>query len=101
MFVLLITVPCDAGYYLPERALPTCLPCPKGTYQDQQGQTECKPCLAGSTTLTTGSDHPVMCNVKEIRFNVDASAKMDETEEETSNSVDEDNVTEETLDEFV
>jgi hypothetical protein len=59
-------VPCDAGYYLPERDLETCLACPAGTYQDEKGQTSCKPCLPGSTTLTDGSNHPTMCSVRVV-----------------------------------
>ena len=57
----IILVPCDRGYYLPRRDLPACVACPKGTYQDNKGQTECKPCLPGSSTVTTGTDHPAMC----------------------------------------
>ena len=60
-----VSVPCDAGYYLPSRHLETCLPCPQGTYQDTKGQMSCKPCIEGTTTLTMGSDHPVMCNVRQ------------------------------------
>ena len=57
-------MPCDRGYYLPQRNLTSCLPCPKGQYQDEQGQVKCKSCLAGSTTKDVGSDHPTMCSVR-------------------------------------
>ena len=56
-----LCVPCDSGFYHPERTLKTCVACPMGTYQNLQGQTFCKPCLEGSSTLMEGADHPTMC----------------------------------------
>lgn len=72
-----VSVPCDAGYYIPSRELDTCLPCPLGTYQNEQGQTSCKSCLEGSTTLTVGSDHPVMCNARVTEINVNTTAQVE------------------------
>lgn len=86
-YLLSLAVPCDAGYYLASRENVTCTPCPVGTYQDDQGQISCKSCLPGSTTLTEGSDSPIMCSVRAQRVRI---PENDETPPESLIDLNED-----------
>jgi CUB/sushi domain-containing protein len=68
-----LCVPCDVGYYLPDRELTACQPCPIGKYQDEKGQASCKACPSGSTTLSDGAYDVSQCSVRTMTVGLSAA----------------------------